>query len=330
MKLSIFLLGASLLLPASVMALEKGKVSTQTLTQAPKLINIVSLTQRVTVEDNVVRLGDIFQGAGPFEDSVVAYAPRPGARATFDSRWLTRVAVAYKLDWRPSSRMDRVVIERDSRLVRREDIESLLQDFMVNDGGDPSSRAVLSNRAMRLHLPTNTSEELVVEQLSLDQSNNRFTAMISWGTGNKDQMRLSGRFERMTEVPVLANRIMRGEIITASDIKWISLSESRLSRTAIVDLDKLVGMAVKRAIAPGKAISENDVRRPLLVNRGQLVTMILTTPSMQLSAKGRALQAGSKGDVIRISNSQTSTVIDAVVTGSGRVRVDMSVNLAMR
>lgn len=326
MKLSVLIIGASLLLSTSLVAAEKSKGAIQ----APELTSFVSLTPRVTVEDNVVRLGDIFQGAGTFEDSVVAHAPRPGARATFDSRWLTRVAVAYKLDWRPASRMDRVVIERDSRIVRGEDIESLLQTYMINDGGDASSRAVLSNQALRLHLPTDTTEDLVIEQLSLDQGNGRFTAMVSWGLGNNDRTRVSGRFERMTEVPVLANRIMRGETISKSDIKWISMPESRLSRTAIIDLDKLVGMSVKRGIAPGKAVSQNDVRRPLLVNRGELVTMLLTTPSMKLSAKGRSLQAGSKGDVIRISNSQTSTVIDAVVTGPGQVRVDMSVNLAMR
>lgn len=326
MKLSIIIVGASLLLPASLVAAEKSIDAAKIL----ELSNFVSLTPRVTVETGVVRLGDIFQGAGDYEDSIVAYAPRPGGRATFDSRWLKRVALAYKLDWRPSSRMDRVVIERDSRVVRRTEIESLLQTQMINDGGDPDLRVVLSNRAMSIHLPTDTTEELVVEQLSINQGNGRFTSMISWGTGAKERMRISGRFDRMTDVPVLANRIMRGETITESDIKWVSLSEARLSRTAITDLDKLVGMAAKRSIQAGKTISENDVQRPLLVNRGQIVTMLLTTPSMQLSAKGRALQAGSAGDVIRISNSQTSTVIDAVVTGSGRVRVDMSVNLAMR
>ena len=325
MKLSILMLTSSLLFSSALMAAEKSKGSLQ----GPELTSFVSLSSRVTVDDNVVRLGDIFQGAGTFADTVVAYAPRPGARATFDSRWLTRVAVAYKLDWRPASRMDRVVIERSSRVVGREDLENLLQARMIDDGGDPTARAVLANKALRLHLPTDSTEDLSVEQMSLDQSNSRFTAMVSWGTGNKERMRISGRFVRMTEVPVLANRIMRGEIISKSDIKWVNMPESRLSRTSIIDLDKLVGMSVKRAISAGKAISANDVRRPLLVSRGQLVTMTLTTPSMQLSSKGRALQAGSAGDVIRISNSQTSTVIDAVVTGSGRVRVDMTVNLAM-
>jgi len=134
----------------------------------------------------------------------------------------------------------------------------------------------------------------------------------------------------MTEVPVLASRMMRGDLITKSDLKWVTMPEARLSRTAITDISLIIGMAAKRGMQAGRPISKNDVRRPLLVSRGQTVTMVLITPSMQLTAKGRALQAGSKGDTIRISNVQTSTVIDAVITGSGRVQVDMGVNLAMR
>jgi len=326
MKTLTLIIGMFLLLPTSLLAAEGG----QGQTVAPDTPRFISLSTHVVVDAKVVRLSDIFQGVVEHGDSVVAYAPRLGGRSTFDSRWLHRVALAYKLNWRPSSNMDRVVIERASRLIRREEVESILHTYMVGEGVDPSSQAVLSNRAMRLYLPANSDQSLAIDQMSLDQSSGRFTAMMSWGTAADERMRISGRVQRMTEVPVLTNRIMRGDLISKSDIEWITIPESRLSRTTLIDIDQIVGMAAKRAIQPGKSIAQNDLRRPLLVNRGETVTMVLNTPSMQLSAKGRALQSGSNGDTIRISNLQTSTVIDAVVTGSGQVRVDMSVNLAMR
>jgi len=327
MKFSTLIVSVLLLLPTSLMAADGDLRSPLT---APEVPQFVSLTTHVVVDTNVVRLGDIFQGTGDRAESVVAYAPRPGGRATFDGLWLRRVATGYKLNWRPMSRMDRVVIERSSRVINRDTIESLLHTAMVDQGGDESSQAVLSNRAMVLHLPTDSKESLTVQQMSFDQGTGRFTAMLSWGTAADERTRLSGRFLRMTEVPVLADRVMRGELISESNIKWVTMPESRLSRTVITDQDMLVGMTAKRALQPGKTISANDVRRPLLVNRGEAVTMILTTPSMQLTTKGRALESGSNGDTIRISNVQSKTVIDAVVTGSGRVRVDMNVNLAMR
>jgi flagella basal body P-ring formation protein FlgA len=294
----------------------------------------ITLASEVTVDDGVVRLGDIFHGAGKYEDRVVAYAPRPGSRAVFDARWLMRVAAAYKLDWRPSSATDRVIIDRASQVVTKNDIEDLLQQRHIEEGGEPSSRTILSNRDLRLHLPTSAANGIIpmlsVEQMTVEPGTGRFSAVVAWGNGADDRMRLAGRVERMTQVPVLSGRVMRGEIIDEANIVWQSLPETRLPRTTITDMDMIVGMSAKRALAPGAPIAAADVRRPLLVNRGETVTMMLTTPTMQLTAKGRALQNGSIGDIVRISNLQTNTVVDAVVTGPGQARVDTAVNLAMR
>jgi len=328
MKLSSLLLSILLLLPAPLLAAsgtaEKGTTFT------PDPTRFVTLIPHATLDGGVVHLGDIFQGTGEHADRVVAYAPRPGGRAVFDARWLQRVARAFKLNWRPTSRKDRVVIERASRLVGRNEVEEMLTERMIAEGGDASSRVSLSNKSFRLHLPTNKAVALGIDQFNINPSSGRFTAMLTWGNGADDRMRMSGRFERMSDVPVLSNRAMRGDLISQSDIEWIQLPEVRLSRTTITDVDHIIGMAAKRAIQPGRPVTEGDVRRPLLVNRGETVTMLLTTPLMELSAKGRALQAGSKGDIIRISNLQTNTVIDAVVTGPGQARVDLGVNLAMR
>lgn len=329
MKIYPLIMGALLLLPTQLFA-GQGQQGPQNSAPKIELPSFITLNSHVVVDNNVIVLGDIFQGTGSNSERVVAYAPRPGGRASFDSRWLQRVASAYRLKWRASSRMDRVVVERASRLVTRKGVEDLLHTYMLNQGEDTRTRAVLSNQGLRLHLPIITRQDLRVEQMNVEQSNGRFSATVSWGTGANERRRLTGRIQTMTEVPVLADRAMRGDLITKSDITWISVAQSKLSRNVITDLDMIVGMAAKRGISAGRAISMNDVRRPLLVNRGQTVTMLLSTPSMQLSTKGRALQAGSNGDTIRISNLQTSTVIDAVVTGSGRVRVITGVNLAMR
>lgn len=327
MKFITYIIAALMLLslPALAAGSELDRMESQT---------FVALTPDVTVNAGVVRLGDIFSGVDKYADRVVAYAPRPGGRAVFDARWLSRVANAYKLDWRPGSIAERVVIERASQVVTKSDIEDLLQQRQIDDGGDPSSRALVSNRSLRLHLPIDESNAagplLGVEQMSIDPGTGRFTAVVAWGNGADERIRVAGRIERMTQVPVLANRIMRGEVIGEADIAWQSLPDARLPRATLTDVEQIVGMAAKRSLTAGSPVAANDVRRPLLINRGETVTMTLSTPVMQLTAKGRALQHGSEGDTIRISNLQTNTVIDAVVTGPGQARVETSVNLAMR
>ena len=49
--------------------------------------------------------------------------------------------------------------------------------------------------------------------------------------------------------------------------------------------------------------------------------MIFRTKRMRLTAQGRALEHGSKGETIRIQNMKTRKIIDATVIGSGTVSV---------
>ena len=51
---------------------------------------------------------------------------------------------------------------------------------------------------------------------------------------------------------------------------------------------------------------------------------------MILTAQGRALQNGSKGDVIRILNAKTHKMIDGVVVNSGTVTVKPIGRVALR
>lgn len=293
-------------------------------------LQTVTLNSQTTIDDDVIRLGDIFQGTGKLAERVVAYGPKPGGRAVFDARWLYRVAAAFKLDWRPLTKSVRLVVERSSEIVTTSEVEDLLHDRLVAEGGDPSSQVVLSNNSFTLHLPVGQEYLLGVESLSYDQSKGRFSATLAWGSGKNDRRRVVGRFVRMTEVPVLAARKMRGDIIAKGDLNWIEMPGSHLSRNTITDASRLIGKAAKRSIAAGKPVSLGDVRQPLMVKKGESITMRLSTPAMQLTAKGKALQEGGKGDTIRISNSQTSTVVEGTVIGPGLVRIDTPVNLAMR
>ncbi len=55
--------------------------------------------------------------------------------------------------------------------------------------------------------------------------------------------------------------------------------------------------------------------------RRGLVTILYRHPRMTLTAKGRAMEDGSDGEVIRIANTKSNTVIEAVVVGAHTVAV---------
>ncbi len=292
--------------------------------------SFVSLKSDIVIQEGVIRLGDFFEGVGQYGERIVAYAPRPGGRAVYDARWLLRVAKAFKLDWHPASKLERLVVKRDAYVVTKSEIADLLHDRLIAEGGDPSSRVMLSNRDLRLHLPVGDEYALGVEAVSFDPAKGRFSAVLAWGSGKDERRRVTGLFERMTEIPVLGTRKMNGDVIRETDLQWIETPERRLSENTIIDPARIVGMAAKRSIPANRPVSQNDLQSPRVVAKGEIVTMVLSTPIMRLTAKGKAMQHGSIGDTIRISNTQTNVVIDGVITGPGKVRVDAHVNLAMR
>ena len=108
----------------------------------------VTLKSRVTVNDDVVRLGDIFTNLAGKAKIAVAYAPRPGRRTILDVVWLAQLARAYGLPWRARSRFDRVTIERASRQIHRQRIAEQIKTALRARGVEGDYRIRFDNRAL--------------------------------------------------------------------------------------------------------------------------------------------------------------------------------------
>lgn len=288
----------------------------------------------VIVAAPLVRLGDLFLNVSSSQaETPVAYAPAPGRRALFDARWLHRVAHSHGLDWRPSGMHDQVTVERESTVVGREDIEQRILDALAERGVDTSqARVQLSNRMFRLHLPATAEPTLDVEDVTFDERRGHFDAVVAVSADgtNPQRVRITGQLHEMVDVPVLTRRVAAGEMLTADDIRWLSVRGQSLPKHSILAAEDLIGLTPKRTLAPGVPISTADVRRPVLVSKGELVVIALETPQMMLSARGQALNSGSKGDVIRVANIQSRQIVEAVVTGPGQASVGISSTAPLR
>lgn len=277
----------------------------------------------VVVSDRVVHLGDLFHNIGEKATTPVAYAPRPGGRAIFDARWLYRTARAHKLAWRPLSRNARVTVERDSTVIARDEVEDLVIAALTDQGVDTGAlRVEIDNSSFRLHLPVDSMALPVIEDLTVDQRRGRFAAVLAMIGDERDRrVRITGRLDAMTDVPVLRRRINGGDIIAAADVDWVRMPSQSLQKTTILAVSDLVGMTPRRVLRAGQPVRASDVHAPVVVEKGQLVTIVLSTPGMILTARGRALQDGAMGELIRVSNTQSSLVIQATVAAPGEVIV---------
>jgi flagella basal body P-ring formation protein FlgA len=290
----------------------------------------VMLRGQTVIDERIIRLGDLFSGVGDeLANQAIAYAPDPGRKAVFDSRWLYKVARAYGLDWRPLTIEDQAVIERASTVIGREEVEARVKDTLLDKGISDDIKVELSNSRFEIHLPEGSPTDLEIEGLSYNQRSDQFTATVVASAVQNARYRIAGRVHHIREIPVLIRRVLSDEIIREGDIEWISVRADRLRRDTLFYSEELVGKSPVRALRAGQPIRTREVQDPILVPRRSLVTILYQHPRMTLTAKGRALEDGSDGQVIRISNSQSSNVIEAVVVGDHTVAVSAPNHVVM-
>jgi flagella basal body P-ring formation protein FlgA len=284
---------------------------------------VVLAGHAVTVSDPVIRLGDLFLNAGDKASTPVARAPMAGRQAVFDARWLFHVARTNGLDWQPLSVHDRISVERESVIVRGDEIGNLVLAALDAKGVDTAdTRVALANPALRIHLPADGPSLPVVADIDHDPRHGTFVALLSMGGGaSAQQVRVAGRLQQMTEVPVLNRRLDPGEVITAADLATVAMPTRSLPGGTILAAADLVGNTARPGVRPGTPLRASDVRAPLVVTRGQAVTLLYGTPQMILTARGRAIDSGSTGDVVRVTNVQSRAVVEGTVTGAGEVTI---------
>ncbi|MCB2108213.1 MAG: flagellar basal body P-ring formation protein FlgA [Rhodobacteraceae bacterium] len=133
---------------------------------------------------------------------------------------------------------------------------------------------------------------------------------------------------RKITVAVAARDMRRGAILDRDDVNWITVNDSDVSSTAIVDVDAVMGRELTSSVRAGQTLRAHDVAVPRVMEKGKLVTVLFSTPLMQLTARGLALEPGGIGETIRVMNDKSNTQVFAEIVDADTVRV-ISAQMAM-
>ncbi len=282
----------------------------------------ISLRTSVIVESEYLTLEDFFGISDERASTRIARSPKPGRTATFEAKWLYRVARSYKIDWRPMSLATRVIVERASQEIYRDQIEDALIASLREKGVDGKIEITM-RRLIKIHVATNQLASVGIERLAYEPGSGRFIANLTAPANDPSgqRYRVGGRVHRLKTIPVVNKRMRRGKEIRQNDIEWINVRVSKIPQDIVMDEEDLIGMAAKRTITKNTPIRYAYIRKPILIKRGSLVTINLTTPVMRLTAQGKALQEGSIGDTVQVKNIQSKQKIEARVTGVNKVAV---------
>ena len=83
----------------------------------------------------------------------------------------------------------------------------------------------------------------------------------------------------------------------------------------------LTGMRLTRRMNQGDVIMNNQVTRPPLIKRGDLVTIVLDMGSLHIRTAGKALRSARQGERVMVKNLRSKTVVQAIAEQAGMVRI---------
>jgi len=121
--------------------------------------------------------------------------------------------------------------------------------------------------------------------------------------------------ERLAQAVVAKRNLAAGEVIASDDIVIDEISPLALSTTVILNLEDAVGKEVKRAIPSGQIMQTHMLQRPLVVKRGELITIYSLAAGVKIKATAKSLGDAALGDVLLLESSETKKQFQARVTG---------------
>ncbi len=293
------------------------------LTQAEAAV----LRPHVSVTGDTVTLGDLFDDAGPASDIVIAAAPRPGAPTAISVSRISQVARRNGIAWRNTQGLTRIVVSRSGVPLPPEVTRTALAQSIAEEAPAVAAKGlieiVLTGGSDRLMVTDDEDPSLAVEQIAFDHRTGRFRAIVRVPAEaeNTQRFRVTGRAYPALDIPVLTHRMSPGEKITENDVDWVRVPATRVSQNIIDDTRDLIGFTPRRSLRPGEPVRTSDVEPPRLVEKGSIVSVTYTLENMSLSTRGRALEDGAMGEIIKIVNPRSHRTIEVEVTGTNQARV---------
>lgn len=206
-----------------------------------------------------------------------------------------------------------------NRIIGEPEIGKRIADMVQQRNGGAPVEISFHGSGNEIEVPAASSGILKVDNFSFDNRSGRFFAVV--GVSGGDLIKVSGRAQSVEAIPVLKSRINAGQTIDRNDIEWMRVPSGRYGAGYIDRIEDLLGQAPRRALAAGAPVRSADVSKPAAITKNALVTMVAQGPGMTITTTGRALEAGSVGDVIPVMNVQSKKTVQATVIAANQVQV---------
>lgn len=274
----------------------------------------------IAVEGDRIRAADLaaavpaFAALAPGE--TLGYAPSPGARRMLSPRELERIAGQHGIALPAASgvcverAMERLTEERVLGALRTAAENPQARIELLEFSRYPVPRGELEFTRSGYAAPLDSRLPLVWRG-RLKYAGSRSVPV--WA-----RVRISVAGTRI----VAAEDLPAGRPIQASRLRVEAADLPPFGDPGIGAVEAAAGRIPRRSIRAGAPIAANTLDLPKEVERGETVSVEVTSGAAQLSLKAKAETAGRKGDLVMLRNPDNGRRFQGRVEGQGRVTID--------
>jgi flagellar basal body P-ring formation protein FlgA len=284
-----------------------------------------TLRANVTVDGDLVRIGDLVENAGPVANVAIFRAPDLGTTGTVSTERVTDAIRPYQLIDIDNGGLSEVTVTRSSRTIEVKEISDRIAETLSRQYGlgKVDNIGLTFDRPVRtLQVEASAGGELQVLALNYDARTNRFDVVLDLPSSpivHRQPLRFTGTAIETVEAAAVNRPVERGEVLQASDLTTLRRPKAQASEFTAPAA--AIGLAARHALRPGQPLSVTDLMKPELVTRSETVTLVYQAPGVTLTLRGQAQDTGALGDSISVLNVETKRIVQGVVSGPGRVTV---------
>jgi flagella basal body P-ring formation protein FlgA len=150
---------------------------------------------------------------------------------------------------------------------------------------------------------------------------------VSWNililTGSGSQKGTITANARAWQTQVFLNKpLAYHQVIRNEDVTERRVLAERLPTEPLLNLSQVISQEAARDLQVGALMSARMVDAVPLVKPGQLVTITVTSGSVQIKTVGRSMEEGAYGQAVKVRNETTRDVFEVVMTGPQQGTLD--------
>ncbi|MDR3374548.1 MAG: flagellar basal body P-ring formation chaperone FlgA [Ancalomicrobiaceae bacterium] len=284
-----------------------------------------TLRPAVTVNSDVVTIGDFFEGAGTIGETPIFRSPDLGQTGTVSAAKVIAAAKAAGLYDADAGSLVDVVVTHEAREFAQDDVARLIGDaaarqFPLPDG---SELVVTFDQPITPQkTDPHSSQPMRVASLSYWPATGRFDALIIFDLGNGvERLRVRGSATEMVPTPTITRDVARGDVISADAVVMTKQPRRIVGVGRPADPGQIIGQAARRPLHNGQYVGLADVMPPVLVTRGDTITLVYEVPGLVLTTRAQAMDSGTRGETVGVMNPQSKRIVHGTVVGAGKVQV---------